>query len=287
MLSNGRKRRTIANRWKIVPSDMNDEDKDVGTIWVQQSDGDLYYTDTLGIAYNISTRTPTFDSVTIEGMIALKNSTTHPAPPPSGYVSQYSVTTPEYPNGRPFFQDSDGIIRHVTLGLGRAYTQFSDLTLTGTGTFEYESMIDDTESFGSLFRAANQTTAGTIGEFKAIGSIDMIVSNRDIQYGFFLGNTLIIESPIQALQQVTGGGNSYSIDIIFIVKEIGVAGVASIEAIGQFKYTKNNGVIESFTSFGVNNTTYDTTTDEIFDAKVRLEGNNNVFSPKISFFTRI
>jgi len=287
MLSNGRKRRSISTRWKIIPSARNDNDENVGTLWVREADGDLYYTDTLGIAHNISTNNPTFDTVTLNEGIKLRTLVSHPSPPFPGYICNYSVATPEYPNGRPFYQNSNGIIRPVTVGLGRAYTQFTDLTLTGTGLFEYESMIDDTESFGSLFRAANQTTAGTIGEYKAIGSIDMILNNRNIQYGFFLGNTLIVESPIQVLQQVTGGGNSFSIDIIFIVREVGIAGVASVEAIGQFKYTKNNGVVESFTSFGVNNTTYDTTTDQTFDAKVRLDGNNNVFSPKISFFTRI
>ena len=57
----------------------------------------------------------------------------------------------------------------------------------------------------------------------------------------------------------------FSLNIDFTIRQIGVAGVASLASIGGFHYTKTvNGTVEGFAFNTVNNTTFDTTINNTY-----------------------
>lgn len=53
MLSNGYPRRTTSDSWKLLPRTLQPNCLGVGVLWVSSTDGELHYTDSLGIDYTI------------------------------------------------------------------------------------------------------------------------------------------------------------------------------------------------------------------------------------------
>jgi hypothetical protein len=76
-----------------------------------------------------------------------------------------------------------------------------------------------------------------------------------------------VDSGPQTITNITS--DIWSLSINFTIRQLGVAGVASIVALGSFHYSKtNNGTVEGFSFNSVNNTTFDTTVNNTLDVTV-------------------
>lgn len=74
--------------------------------------------------------------------------------------------------------------------------------------------------------------------------------------------------------------------MFFISREVGVAGVAELISIGTFTFTRNNGVSEVFGESELNNTTYETLTDQTIDIQISLEGATSTLTCNLLIFTQ-
>lgn len=116
---------------------------------------------------------------------------------------------------------------------------------------------------GSLSVPANGFTKGNSfrayieGDISSLNNAELTINIRDN------GNILATTGPMTL---VTTSGNYYYLDITFVVREIGAAGVASLMTSGVFQYTKTaNNTPETIGFNNLNNTTFDTTTLSTLD----------------------
>ena len=116
---------------------------------------------------------------------------------------------------------------------------------------------------GSLSVPANGFTKGNSfrayieGDLSSLNNAVLTINIRDN------GNILATTGPMTL---VTTSGNYYYLDITFVVREIGAAGVASLMTSGVFQYTKTaNNTPETIGFNNLNNTTFDTTTLSTLD----------------------
>lgn len=104
---------------------------------------------------------------------------------------------------------------------------------------------------GNTFRAYIE------GDLSSLNNAEITINIREN------GNILATTGPMTL---VTTSGNYYYLDITFVVREIGVAGVASLMTSGMFQYTKTaNNAPEVIGFNNLNSTTFDTTTDSTLD----------------------
>jgi hypothetical protein len=135
----------------------------------------------------------------------------------------------------------------------------------GVGTL---SVPENGFQIGDSFRAV-------IGGFVNIGN------GQTIRIRVKTGSVILLDSGIQSLiNNITNA--IWSLNIDFTVRELGVAGVASIVSLGSFHYTKtNNGTVEGFAFNTVNNTTFDTTISNNLDITIEWGStsvSNNIYS---------
>lgn len=130
-----------------------------------------------------------------------------------------------------------------------------------TNTTDELTIIGNGE--GSLSIPANGFTKGNSfrayieGDLSSLNNAQLTINVRDN------GNILASTGPMTL---VTTSGNYYYLDITFVVREIGAAGVASLMTSGVFQYTKTaNNTPETIGFNNLNNTTFDTTTLSTLD----------------------
>ena len=130
-----------------------------------------------------------------------------------------------------------------------------------TNTTDELTVIGNGE--GNLFVPANGFTKGNSfrvyieGDISSLNNAELTINIRDN------GNILASTGPMTL---VTTSGNYYYLDITFVVREIGAAGVASLMTSGVFQYTKTaNNTPETIGFNNLNNTTFDTTTLSTLD----------------------
>jgi hypothetical protein len=92
-------------------------------------------------------------------------------------------------------------------------------------------------------------------------------NNQTIRVRVKTGSVVLLDSGAQAITNITN--DIWTLSINFTIRQIGVAGVASIVSLGAFNYTKtSNGNVEGFSFNTVNNTTFDTTISNTLDITV-------------------
>ena len=130
-----------------------------------------------------------------------------------------------------------------------------------TNTTDELTIIGNGE--GSLSVPANGFTKGNSfrayieGDLSSLNNAQLTINIRDN------GNVLATTGPMTL---VTTSGNYYYLDITFVVREVGIAGVASLMTSGVFQYTKTaNNTPETIGFNNLNNTTFDTTTLSTLD----------------------
>ena len=107
------------------------------------------------------------------------------------------------------------------------------------------------------FTKGNSFRAYIEGDLSSLNNAELTINIRDN------GNILASTGPMTL---VTTSGNYYYLDITFVVREIGAAGVASLMTSGVFQYTKTaNNTPETIGFNNLNNTTFDTTTLSTLD----------------------
>jgi hypothetical protein len=118
--------------------------------------------------------------------------------------------------------------------------------------------------------------------FRAVfGGVMNANNNQNITIRVKAGSIVLLNSNLQNL------GSSviddvWSLNVDFTIRQIGIAGVASIVALGSFHYTKtNNASVQGFGFNEVNNTTFDTTIPNVLDVTVQWQvasTGNNIYS---------
>jgi hypothetical protein len=100
------------------------------------------------------------------------------------------------------------------------------------------------------------------------------VNNETIRIRVETGSVVLLDSGLQTLPNTTN--DVWTLSINFTVRQIGVAGVASIVSLGSFTYVKtSNSSQQGFAFNTVNNTTFDTTISNTLDITVEWGSTNS------------
>jgi len=144
-------------------------------------------------------------------------------------------------------------------------------SVTVSATTTETSVIDG--GIGTLSVPANGFTIGD--SFRAdIGGVLNAANNETIRVRVKSGSVILLDSGPQTLPTVTN--DVWTMSLNFTIRQIGVAGIASIVSLGAFHYTKlSTGNVEGFSFNTVNNTTFDTTVSNTLDITIQW-GSNNV-----------
>jgi hypothetical protein len=130
-----------------------------------------------------------------------------------------------------------------------------------TNTITETSLI--TGGSGTLSVPANGFKAGDSFNAKLIGHLSCN-SSATIRFRIKAGTTILADTGVIAMS--TSTNKHWEMDISFTVRTLGAAGVASIASGGIFSYIKNAGTNFEGIDFSIiNNTTFDTTTNNTLD----------------------
>jgi hypothetical protein len=118
--------------------------------------------------------------------------------------------------------------------------------------------------------------------FRAVfGGVMNANNNQNITIRVRAGSIILLDSLLQNL------GSSviddvWSLNVDFTIRQIGIAGVASIVSLGSFHYTKtNNASVQGFGFNVVNDTTFDTTIPNVLNVTAQWQNastGNNIYS---------
>ena len=146
-----------------------------------------------------------------------------------------------------------------------------------TGTNIETTLING--GVGSLSVPANGFQIGD--SFRAVfGGVLSSENNQTIRIKVKTGSVILLDSGLQPITNITN--DIFSLNIDFTIRQLGVAGVASIVSLGSFHYTKtSNASIQGFAFNTVNNTTFDTTISNTLDVTIQwgsASTGNNIYS---------
>lgn len=140
-----------------------------------------------------------------------------------------------------------------------------------SGTTQELSLIDG--GVGSLIVPANGFSIGDsfqalfVGQISCVGTATLDIKIKT-ESGVLLADTQVVNMDVTT-------NKSWRLDINFTIREIGVAGVASISSGGLFSYTKNSGLNFEGSNFSlVNDTTFDTTIENKLLITAKWNTNN-------------
>ncbi len=163
-------------------------------------------------------------------------------------------------DGIPKWKDTNGFIEPIsnyifsTTSSGGLYSQTSQSTPI-TNTTTPTSLING--GVGSLSVPANGFQVGDSFVAKFSGIISSL-NNATIEIFIKSSGITLLDTGIISL--VTTTNKIWDMEIDFTIRNIGVAGVASVATSGRFNYNKNsNNRAETFSFFFANSTTFDTT----------------------------
>jgi len=161
-------------------------------------------------------------------------------------------------------------------------TNFGLFSQTGnsapiTGTTVETTLING--GVGTLTVPANSFVVGD--SFRAVfGGVLNAANNQTIRVKVKAGSVVLLDSGLQAISNITN--DIFELNIDFTIRQLGVAGAASIVSLGGFHYTKtSNGAVQGFAFNTINNTTFDTTVTNTLDVTVQwgsTSGINSIYS---------
>lgn len=143
-------------------------------------------------------------------------------------------------------------------------------SITVSATTTETTIIDG--GIGTLSIPASGFTNGD--SFRAdIAGVLNAVNNETIRVRVKSGSVILLDSGNQTLPTVSN--DVWTMSINFTIRQIGVAGIASIVSLGAFHYTKlSNGSVQGFSFNTVNNTTFDTTVSNTLDITIQWGSTN-------------
>jgi hypothetical protein len=132
---------------------------------------------------------------------------------------------------------------------------------------------------GNLFVPANGFQVGD--SFRAvISGVLNTANNQTIRIRVKTNNIVLLDSGNQQITNITN--DVFSLNIDFTIRQLGVAGVASIVSLGTFHYVKtSNASTQGFAFNVINDTTFDTTITNTLDITVQWGSanmGNNIYS---------
>lgn len=105
-------------------------------------------------------------------------------------------------------------------------------------------------------------------------------NNQTIHIRIKSGSNILADSGAQLVTNINNA--VWYLTITFTIRQLGVAGVASIASLGIFRYAKTvNDTVEGFSFNQINNTTFDTTVSNTLDVTAQWGSNNagnNIYS---------
>jgi hypothetical protein len=146
-----------------------------------------------------------------------------------------------------------------------------------TGTTTETSLING--GVGSLIVPANGFKVGD--SFRAVlAGVLNAANNQTIRIRVKSGSVVLLDSLAQSISNINN--DVFSLNIDFTIRQLGVAGVASIVSLGTFHYAKtSNATVQGFAFNVVNSTTFNTTISNTLNITVQwgsANGGNSIFS---------
>lgn len=166
------------------------------------------------------------------------------------------------------------------------YGLFSQTTSVTVGNTIIESTIIGTGE-GSLTIPADYFKKGMSFHGKLGGNISSL-NNQLIEINVFEDGNLIATTGNISLPQITD--KAWELELDFVIREIGSAGVAQLVTSGQFIYNKDsNNIFEGSMFNAINTTTFDTATAATIDIKVKWGTANvgNTITNSIFYLTKV
>jgi hypothetical protein len=157
-----------------------------------------------------------------------------------------------------------------------AYGLFSQ---TGNSVIVSGTTVETTiigGGIGSLSIPANGFSVGD--SFRSdFGGLLSAKNNDTIRIKIKTGSVILADSGAQTM--TTSVDDVWQLSINFTIRQIGVAGVASVVSLGVFHTTKqSNGSQSGFAFNTVNSTTFDTTVNNTLDVTVEFSSNSSLNS---------
>jgi hypothetical protein len=170
----------------------------------------------------------------------------------------------------PYYSNPSGYLRGL-------FAQTANSTII-TNTSAELSLING--GVGSLTVPANGFKVGD--SFRAVfGGVMNANNNQNITIRVKAGSVVLLNSNLQNLGSSVIN-DVWSLNIDFTIRQIGIAGVASIVSLGTFHYTKtNNASVQGFGFNTVNSTTFNTTIPNTLDVTAQWQTastGNNIYS---------
>lgn len=138
---------------------------------------------------------------------------------------------------------------------GGLYSQTADSVAIAATTTE-STLIGS--GVGTLTVPPNAFAVGDTYTADMSGRMDA-ANNQTIRIRVKAGATILLDSGVQTLTSSIND-DIWTLSLDFTIRQVGVAGVASVASYGRFSYAKtNNGTVEGFGLNTINNTTFDTT----------------------------
>ena len=167
----------------------------------------------------------------------------------------------------------------ITYAPGNNYGLFAQ---TGNSIPITATTVETTLINGGIGTLSVPANGFNIGDsFRAIfGGVLNTGNNQTIRIRVKSGAVIFLDSGIQS---ITGVENDiFNLHIDFTIRALGAAGIASIVALGAFNYVKtSNGAVQGFGFNTINNTTFDTTTNNSLDVTVQwgsTNADNSIYS---------
>lgn len=140
-----------------------------------------------------------------------------------------------------------------------------------TGTNVETTLING--GVGTLTVPANGFNVGD--SFRAVfGGVMNASNNQTIRIRVKAGSIVLLDSGVQNLTNSIIN-DVWSLNVDFTIRQLGVAGVASVVSLATFHYTKtNNATVEGFAFNNINNTTFNTTISNTLNVTAQWGSNN-------------
>lgn len=160
------------------------------------------------------------------------------------------------------FSDNPPIYDNIEI---RQYEQLSPNVVISNGDPE-TSLFNTTGAIGTNLIQANTSRTGTKYKIYSNGKIETAGANKDFIITTKLG-TAILESETITLPNLNFG-SKYSLNGDILIYQSGNAGTAIAKTFLKFEFTDTQGLEEGYFIDATNNTTFQTTTDEILDITI-------------------
>ena len=185
-------------------------------------------------------------------------------------IFEYTTLSIFNRNQRPvlFYQNENQKNIPLSQAFNRIYQQMVNVSLVGAQT--NTSLIDTSNSLGSITRIANYDRLGTRYKVMADGELVSNSASGELTFNFLLGGNIMVSSGVIPVPNLNGDA-TWFFDIEFVIRAVGEAGTAILASNGKFELTNKKGVELLFPLIGTENTNFNTT--ETLETDIQITTN--------------